>query len=357
MFHAGLLGCGWIGVQIFFVLSGYLISRQLVEQRDAPLGAYLKWFYGRRALRIFPLYFACLAGMQTVSWAGINMHGVREGLPYAWVYLYNIYHAKAGFLHSQVITHFWSLCVEEQFYLVWPFVLFFCPPQRLRAVLLAIVMSGPLVRFGMWLSFRAHPELFIDPPEVAVYVLTPSHLDAFGLGALTALYPPRHSRSKLALVGAALVVSCLLVSQFATFDHRWFPNELGMPVGLAPGYAFIWMYSLLNLFSAFLIDALAHHGFAARVFDSRVLSYIGKISYGIYILHFPLQTLLYRLLPPPTYGLAVRIPVHLAITIAAASLSYRFLESPWLAWKGRLFPTPSRAVPVHAAPRIDEQRG
>ncbi len=123
LFHQGLLPFGWVGVQIFFVLSGYLITRLLVEARGERLRSYLRTFYGRRSLRIFPLYFAVILVCWLALSAGISLNGVAAGLPFAATYTYNLFHASSHFEHSKLITHFWSLCVEEQFYLVWPFLI------------------------------------------------------------------------------------------------------------------------------------------------------------------------------------------------------------------------------------------
>ncbi len=127
LFHDTLLGCGWIGVQIFFVLSGYLITGLLYRAKGVPFGQYVREFYGRRSLRIFPVYFAILTLFWTASRLGLEMHGLRAGLPFAYTYTYNWYHTTAGFEHSRLISHFWSLCVEEQFYLIWPCLIFSVP--------------------------------------------------------------------------------------------------------------------------------------------------------------------------------------------------------------------------------------
>src|SRR4029078_7222796 len=151
--HQYVLSLGWVGVQIFFVLSGYLIPGLLVRDREQPLGSYLRDFYGRRALRIFPLYYAVLAVLLLASVSGIQLSGVREALPFAATYTYNFWYAAHGTV-SYLLTHFWSLCVEEQFYLFWPFVVYLCPPRYIRHLLMALILLGPIVRAVMvrWLA-------------------------------------------------------------------------------------------------------------------------------------------------------------------------------------------------------------
>jgi len=159
LFHQEICPFGWVGVQIFFVLSGFLITRILVQAREAPFGVYLRNFYGRRSLRIFPLYFSVVGLLAIGVAAGVSMNGVREGLIYAATYTYNLFHATNQFKHSKIIAHFWSLCVEEQFYLVWPFLLYFTRPSATRRVLAGIVLAGPLVRLSVckFSSCRACP--------------------------------------------------------------------------------------------------------------------------------------------------------------------------------------------------------
>lgn len=338
LFHATVLPWGWLGVQAFFVLSGYLITGLLYKDRDARLGEYLRQFYGRRALRIFPLYFVTLALFWVAGRFGLELHGVKKGLPFALTYTYNWYHATASFEHSKLISHFWSLCVEEQFYLVWPFVIYFCPPTRLKSLMLVIVSLGPWVRGLEWWVLSSFPTYLSKEPDIALYVLTPTHLDAFAAGALSALFPLRDPRralvgSSVALaIGGAAVLLCSPQLSAAT---------LGYPLGLKPGYAFIWGYTLLNGSAALLIQCLVRRQVAARFFDLRPLRYVGKISYGFYLLHFPLQSLTSKLLPDRSLG--VRMLVQLAATLALAALSYDQFESRLLGMKDRWFPRLERA--------------
>lgn len=335
LFHNGLLGIGWIGVQIFFVLSGYLISRNLFAAKGMPLSQYLRAFYGRRMLRIFPLYFGALAVIQVAHELGVHMHGVGEALPYAWTYTYNLYHATASFEHSRVLAHFWSLSTEEQFYLVWPFVIYLTPRDRLRTVLTTLIVLGPALRFLMWRGITAQPEWFHPRPEIALYVLMPTYLDAFAIGALSALCPPTRALAKLGGALWLLVLGGVWVTQVATATSEEASSAGGYPVGLGPGYAFIWGYTLLSLAAALLIDCLVHGRIAPAFFALRPLTYLGKISYGIYVIHYPMQSLVLKLLP--VEPLPLRLLVQLVLTVGLASASYHLFESRFLAFKNRWF--------------------
>lgn len=326
-FHQELLGLGWIGVQIFFVLSGFLITRILVQTRGLPLRTYLVEFYGRRSLRIFPLYFGVLGLFALATAFGMQAQGVREGLPFAASYTYNFWHASSSFVHSKLISHFWSLCVEEQFYFVWPFFIFFCPERMLRRSLLVIVLAGPLVRAGLHqlLSMPGLPAF--AETDTAVYVLTPSHVDAFALGAFFSLYPLGGSRRALFASFAVLVAAGAALSPFVPVNPSY-PWSFGFPLGLGPGAAYIWVYSLLNLCAALLIDAVVHRRFLPGLFDSRALSYIGKISYGVYVFHYPLQSFLRKLIPDSP--LLIQVAVQILLTLVFASASFYLWEMPFL---------------------------
>ncbi|HZJ61945.1 MAG TPA: acyltransferase [Kofleriaceae bacterium] len=124
---------GWVGVQLFFVLSGYLISGILLDTRGAP--GYYRAFFGRRVLRIFPLYygvlFLCLVLLPVLGLAPDALLADRRHSVWLWTYLINWAEPLGAAI--AVFPHFWSLAVEEQFYLVWPFVVSRTPPRRARA--------------------------------------------------------------------------------------------------------------------------------------------------------------------------------------------------------------------------------
>ena len=150
-----LLEVGWIGVQLFFVLSGYLITTILLKDKDQEKGFYLKRFYWRRALRIFPLYYAYL-GIFFLAFLFYGYPAFFPDLaPFLFSYTYNIYPLVHNFELNPVFTHFWSLSVEEQFYLFWPFVIYHLNRKQLRIALSLVILLSPLVRFlfGEWLFY------------------------------------------------------------------------------------------------------------------------------------------------------------------------------------------------------------
>lgn len=350
-FHQFVLPFGWIGVQIFFVLSGYLITRSLAHTRGDGLRRYLLNFYGRRSLRVFPLYFTVVALLGLAVAAGMNSPGAQAGLPWAATYTYNLWHASNIFVQSKLMTHFWSLCVEEQFYLFWPFVIYFAPARHLRSVLLGFVLAGPLLRYVSALVLGLPGVPANEDTHVAVYVLTTSHLDAFAIGGFTALFPfggrgkPVLAALLVALLAAGLAVVALAgPAPGGEAQATW--ASLGYPLGLASGYAYVWGYSLLNVTSAVLIDCLVNKKVFPLVFDSAPMRHLGKVSYGFYLFHYPLQSILEKVLPV-SHGLA--IVVQVLLTTLIATLSFYLWESRFLALKERYFAS-RRASAAAAAP-------
>jgi peptidoglycan/LPS O-acetylase OafA/YrhL len=332
LFHQGLLAFGWVGVQIFFVISGFLITGILNRRRSQGLRAYLFEFYGRRSFRIFPLYYAVIALFAAALAVGFRSDALKPGLPYAATYTYNLWHATTAFRHSKLISHFWSLCVEEQFYLVWPLFVYLCRPAHIKKALWGIVIAGPVMRMALfeWLKRSAHA---YPVTAVAVYVLTPSHLDAFATGALWALFPWGGSVRWLFASAALVVASAAGMTLGGVAAAPSFGFDLGMPV--AAGH--IWGYSLLNLCAISLVGCVAHRKLFPKFFENKAIQYLGKISYGIYVFHFPLQSLVARALPAaPRF---MQLGVQLALTLAISTLSFYFLESPLTRLKDVLFPT------------------
>lgn len=280
---------GWAGVDLFFVLSGFLITGILLRSRDNP--HYYRTFYVRRTLRIFPLYYVSLALFYWVAPAILvlmhNYNAIRESIQpssqiFAWLYLINWRIAFFSFSAVPVfIHHFWSLSIEEQFYLAWPFVI-----RRVtnRSI---VILCGALIVGA--LACRVFFHVVLQMPEAA-YVLTFCRLDSLALGALVALAArDRHYWSTVsrrapllaavALGGLAVIMG--VTREFADLDF-WM-GTLGI--------------SLWDLFFAScLVVALgAQEGsLTYRVGSSRVLTFFGKYSYCLYVCHQPLIICLAR---------------------------------------------------------------
>ena len=304
--HLYLVGCGWIGVQLFFVLSGFLITRILLASKDkGGAGRYFGQFYLRRSLRIFPAYYAYLAA---VFAAAALHHAANEGrllamAPYLLSYTYNYGLLLAEPLRSNWTSHLWSLSVEEQFYIVWPLLIWLTPRRAILPLAGAIIVAGPLLRLAVFLWARGleHPQI---PPENIVYVFTSSHIDAFATGA--ALCFPGVARRLadlpnrwfLAAIAAAIAAGALWSGYFILPPTpRDAPLALGFPVIMYTKGQWIWGYTAINLLGAVLIAKVALRGFGKRLFQSAPMDRLGRVSYGAYLFHYVMVSWFYPLTP------------------------------------------------------------
>ncbi len=333
-----LASTGWIGVDLFFVLSGFLITRILWRTRDRA--GYYRNFYVRRFLRIVPPYYLVL----TVVFVLLPIHGSRPKLvaarahwPFYVLYLANVILASHGWqLFALDIT--WSLSVEEQFYLVWPFIVRRATPRRAVALCAALALGALLLRLialrGLHLGW------------MWTYMLPVFRADSFAVGALIAILSEeglldrargrRLSRLLLAAVGP--LVGALVVSGY-------FPRNSALVNTLG--------YSLLALLAGALVMGALHPGRVNRtIFGARWLRYVGKVSYGMYLYHpiclmvtaTALAALSHRLADAAERsvpGSAAFLVGTVLVTIAAASVSYALLERPLLGLK-RHFTPPAR---------------
>lgn len=294
LYHLKFLDGGYLGVQAFFVLSGFLLTPNLIELKKFDFGQFLSTFYGRRALRIFPVYYAYLfvvglVGIVYLHWLKHPLSTLTnffETLPTTLTYTYNFYHASAKYEHNPLTNHFWSLAVEEQFYLIWPLFIWFIPTKTIRRVLVALVALGPILRLGTYCLARfTSAKLWLAFPELVIYVVPWSHIDAFALGGLFALTKsvPKFLSAKFMLL--ATLIAGFVIELLAKKTTSW--HTLGYPSLMNGNYRFVWAYSLVNLSFAMLIKKVSLNLENLPTLDWPLVQYLGKISYGLYIFHFP----------------------------------------------------------------------
>lgn len=338
-FHYGYLGCGWIGVQLFFVLSGYLITSILLQERSRTLGDYLRRFYWRRSLRIFPLYFSYLLVIALAFAAFRIPPAFSDQWPYLISYTYNVRHILPNYDGTPLLIHLWSLSVEEQFYLVWPLLVYLIAPAFFNRVLVLLLIGVPLLRLGLTFFLFALGKDALSA-AVVMYTQTPCQFDAFAAGALIASFRfPVVKRPRAIFVAAlALVFFVGIISQHnspTVASDRI--NSWGYPIQLLHNYQFIWGYSLLNFLFALLILLVVQRQCSMSWLEARGLTFIGKISYGVYVLHYGMLAVFQRFLPEPQWSIAnlLLFPVYLAVTLAISYLSFRILESTFLRLKDR----------------------
>ena len=318
---------GGIGVRLFFVLSGFLItgillqSRTLVDRGETEARVAIRHFYIRRFLRIFPLYYFALA----VACLG-NVYDARAGIVWHVSYLSNVYFflenaAQPGRWGGSV-AHLWSLAMEEQFYLVWPWIILFAPRRWLPAIVLGAIAFAPLFR----LVVTAATGNDITP------ILPFGCLDSLGLGGYLAmtLDPGFKSHPHIRPIGASALwigVPLFAVHQAVT-DTGWWLLFRIVSFDLAVALLAVWLVARA---------AQGIGGLAGRVLELGPLRYLGTISYGIYIYHLMLPDLLLRLahrlgypeLFAPLGNQTLRfLFFYSALTVAVAAISWHCFEGP-----------------------------
>lgn len=310
---------GHAGVQVFFVLSGFLITRILLHERaqNKKLNKSLKTFYIRRTLRIFPLYYLVLALL-----IALNVGEIRSGALWHLTYTSNFYNlAQQGW---QFPSHFWSLAVEEQFYLVWPLIILAMPIKWLRQSIWFCFLIGLLLTWG--LSYLGEFKMSSMIPLV--------NFDALAGGALIAYYSAERVQRlfKTHIWIGLFVAWCtiLLLDNFQISTH---------PLRAA-------QHTIMILLFIGIVASLAttkQLTFSSVVLGNSVIRYIGKISYGIYIIH---------MFAPKFWRWLSQIPflshlsdwfifgwsalfLNFTWTLILAGVSWRIIESPMNRLKAR----------------------
>jgi peptidoglycan/LPS O-acetylase OafA/YrhL len=318
---------GAIGVRVFFVLSGFLItgillrSRALREEGQTPAGVSLRRFYIRRFLRIFPLYYFALA----IAWFG-RVSGAREGIVWHAAYLSNVHFFLVNAVHHGQwgghVGHFWSLAVEEQFYLVWPWVILFARRQWLPGIALGMAVVGPIFRFVV----------FTRTGNDLTPILPLGCVDSLALGAYLAMtVAPEYASHRLvrpigpaALWSGLLVLAAYLAAEQT--DHFWVFRDVSFDLAIA--LVGVWVVARA---------AEGMPGPTGRVLEFRPIRYLGTISYGIYVYHNMLPDLLPRvarrlghpdLLTPLGDQTVPYLIFYSVLSVGIAAISWHLFEGP-----------------------------
>ncbi len=313
---------GWAGVDLFFVISGFLITGILLDSKDAP--HYFRNFFARRALRIWPLYYAVLS-LVFVLYPLVLPHAFGaenlKGWPYYALYIQNFVFFDNG---PPLLSVTWSLAVEEQFYMTWPFVIFLCGRKRLRGILMALLLGSPIIRLVLnhYVGGR-YPEITFGRMDG---ILAGSLLALWFRSEIFSLAQLRKWASRFLVVGGIGSVYFLTTSRNA-------------------GQHSIWVYFFLPVaFSGLLcfaaVDSLLPRP-VYKLLTNSALSYVGKISYGLHLLHpiayYTYNFLIHNLHLPlgaDTFGQDVVAFVgELGLASLFASGSWYFFEQPILKLK------------------------
>lgn len=330
-----LLHTGWVGVDLFFVLSGFLITGILLDARDSE--RYFVSFYTRRTLRIFPLYYLMVFLSYHVlphfpEWYR-RLVGIGEIPPesYFWLFISNFVFAERDQLQHGVLAVAWSLAIEEQFYLLWAAVVWLCPPRWIGPVCVLILVAAPALR-------AVATALGTSP--IQIYVQTPYRMDALAAGAWLAWASRQPVPVSLGRLGPWAVLAGLVgLVLWDPRDNRW---DSWAEQSL--GYSFLVLVASGLLMS---IHARPRTSWWPRVFSAGWLRSVGRYSYCLYLIHLPVMWTIKDLVFDPTLAprpLGSALPAQALFWIvvfipafAIAWLSWRYLEQPILRLK-RFFP-------------------
>lgn len=323
---------GFRGVDLFFVLSGFLITGILLDSKGQP--NYLRNFYARRALRIFPLYYGALALALIIlpmfsDTAASVFSEARQHQSWLWLYGTNVLQSLLGEWPFGCFNHFWSLAVEEHFYFVWPFVILFASQRTAIATCVGTICLSLAARVT-WLVLGGN--------DVAPEVFTLFRADALAIGALMALLirQPNDrkrleswSRSAGYLLALALTIVTISNRRWLTIPDTFFAAMFGCMI-----------VSVVSAPKSALVS---------RFFGSKFLRFFGKYSYGMYVFQYPLipilapflsVELLSRTLGNSSAGRIAYIILMTTVTTGLAIMSWYLFERHFLSLK-YLFPSRS----------------
>jgi len=353
--HCRILPFGWMGVWLFFVISGFVVTTSLVSRPSPGPAGLLAQFYGRRAARILPIYLGYVV-------IGFVVSGVAQGrLPWpafaSLLLFYNNFQVAFGGVHSGLfagfpVGHLWTISVEMQFYLLFGFAFAFCPRRALAICLAALLVLAPLSRAigGDWMRHANFPPA---REAFAIYAFSAMQFDSFAAGALLALASPRWRQQPratgLLVVGCAMFASYALA--YALVNRSQGATGVSMLRNVISGVVVgegrqIWVYSAVAALSLGVM-AVTLTGSAAwsAITSHRLVQAVGRASYGGYVYHALCVTWIGRLLhavihPAATmasrfeFGCA-RFALAWPATVILAVMSYRFIERPIMAAAGR----------------------
>ncbi len=327
---------GLYGVRLFFVLSGFLITGILVscrarlEREGGSRGRMIANFYARRFLRLFPLYYLYLLAAFTI-WPA-----TREYMPWYLVYGQNFLFAIDENSFT-MMTHFWTLAIEEQFYLTWPWVILLTPRRYLLPTVVGVVICGPLFRMG---GIAAG----LTPLQIGM--MMPAHFDTLAMGGLLALladpnYGYRPHAEKMLRVG--LRVGLPLIVLYGVLDHFMVLTVPRLLIGeLSTGLFFSWVVGRA---------AVGFGGPMGSFLSAAPVVYCGTVSYGLYVIHYHVPGLLREKILPHLglslpEGDSLQFILFSAVSLLLAAMSWHFYEKPLNSLK--------RHFPYHTKTRPEE---
>ncbi|GEM_PF-1162995 len=321
---------GSSGVTLFFIISGFLITGILIDTSSDP--QCLRKFYIRRSLRVFPLYYVALCLFLILSIIYIDEYEISfDSLAYFlyvqnWIAIFDFSYNPIGDDKNEFLEHFWSLAIEEQFYLVWPvFFLFMYKKFNSATIilsLLSIIFFSALLRFNM---------VYMEGVSWAIpYTWTITRFDSLVMGGLL-IYAVKKKYKIIDIIKkySHMLMGLLLFSAIIIL----FRNEIFI-VNVS------YIVFLSGLFYVLLIIHLSGKSeLSNRLFNNRLVQNIAKVSYGLYIFHLPVMRILQDFLMPYELGFwsnhFIILFFGFFISFVISQLSYKYFENPILKLKGK----------------------
>jgi peptidoglycan/LPS O-acetylase OafA/YrhL len=325
LFHLQIPGfsLGWAGVELFFVISGFLITRILLESRERP--HYFRNFYVRRTLRIFPIYYLIIAVYTIATLIAGKVDSLRV-MPYYFTYTQTVPQVATGFSIVRRLNHTWTLAIEEQFYLLWPLAVFLLTGRRLLTLIVLAMVAAMGIRFlTLWQT-----NCFL------LYAALPVQMDLLAAGALIALLSRRMSRAWFHRWGGVAFCTGAVWALVTATAFGW--NRYWAPVSWTKAWHSPLLLSAMALsFAGLVALAASKHPWLGWL-DKRPFLRIGKISYGLYLYHpfvyYGVHELANRFhldtVPgvPGTTILVGLMVLRVGLSYGIAEVSWRLIEAP-----------------------------
>jgi peptidoglycan/LPS O-acetylase OafA/YrhL len=332
-----LIDRGWVGVQLFFVLSGFLITEQLYASR--PAANYFSGFYARRVLRIVPLFLAAvLLSLLLIKILAVRGHsGAAAPAWLLWLGLFFVNWTQPLGLSIPGLPQFWSLAVEEQFYIVWPVVVRVCT-ARLMTIMIGIVLVALGLRMLMLLN-GATPNM--------VYMWTICRMDALAFGGIAALVVQRWRVRGVMPRPASCITGALLVLLIGALPTRLYASDTWATQTV--GFTCLGLTFMLLLLAAVAHDLAPRPSRIFAVLHSRLLASVGRYSYGMYVFHmfFGIFAAAWITRVAASFGQArmlVCAIIMIILSYGMGLLSYEFYEKRFLRLGRHFAPKLSAAV-------------
>lgn len=323
---------GWLGVDLFFVLSGFLITEILLKTLGQP--NYLRNFYMRRMLRIFPIYYLtliiCFGILPSIIPDYINVSYYTANQVWIWTYLQNWLFTFKDPYGTKMLLHTWSLAVEEQFYILWPVAILLIKRAKiLLVVMLAVLLITGITRYAIW-------EYDIkDLAYASLYTFT--RIDGLCIGAILALLivvNPEFLKKYTFII--VLILAAINFGFYFINDHHSFS---------LPYLAFVGYTTFAVLFGILVHEAITGQSKIINlIFNNSILKFFGKISYGLYVYHWPVYILLFPFFSKlflKTGIFSLRIAelgsacITTVIAVILSLFSYHYIERFFLKYKDR----------------------